>query len=131
VLAAELIVADDVDGLAFGEELALSSLWVGCAEDAICKFDDGAAEQSGAGLDLNLVVVAGRGAIAAAGFNHGENALMLGFKLAVSEAEGAEQLDAAYLKPDQIIRVVDDAHLVGFGIADADFGSDGHIFSGQ
>ena len=51
---------------------------------------------------------------------------MLDFQLAVGKAKRAQQFDAADLKPDQIVGIVDNAHLVGFSIAHADFGGDWH-----
>jgi uncharacterized protein (DUF169 family) len=44
----------------------------------------------------------------------------------VREAKSAEELDAAHLKPDKIVGIVDDAHLVGFCVADANFSGHRH-----
>ena len=46
-------------------------------------------------------------------------AIVLRFHALVLDAERAHQFHAADLEPDQIVRVVDDAHLVGFGVAHA------------
>ena len=40
-----------------------------------------------------------------------------GFQVAIAESRGAAVFDAAHLHPHQVIGVVDDAHLVGFGVA--------------
>jgi len=52
---------------------------------------------------------------------------VLQFHLLVVEAEGAHELHAADLEPDEVVGVVDDAHLVGFRVADAEFGGGGHL----
>jgi hypothetical protein len=72
--------------------------------------------------DQDFVVVAGRRAIAATGFVYRQDALVLGFQLAVGKAQGAQQFDAANLKPDQVVGIVDNAHLVGLGIAHSHLG---------
>jgi len=37
----------------------------------------------------------------------------------VAHAAGADEVRSADVAPDQIIRVIDHAHLVGFGVTDA------------
>ena len=36
-------------------------------------------------------------------------------------AELAQQFDPSHLKPDEMIRVIDDAHLIGFGVPNTEF----------
>ena len=125
----ETVVADHVHRFSFGQQ---NRFGVGdiLAQDAIRKFEHGAAQHGGAGLDENDVVVARGGAIAATGLDDRENALMLHFERLVAEAEGAENFNAAQLEPDQVVGVVDDAHLIGFRVAHADLESGGgHGFS--
>ena len=38
----------------------------------------------------------------------------------VVDAQGAEELGAAGFEVDEVVGVVDDAHLVGFGVTDSD-----------
>ena len=102
----ELVVADYVDSFTFGKELRLFA-FVALAENTVGELQDRAAQQRGTGLNQDLIVVAGRGLVAASGFNHGQNALVVLFQLAVSEAKGAKQLDAANLKPDQVVGIVE------------------------
>ena len=40
----------------------------------------------------------------------------------VIEAKLTQQFDSAHFKPDEVVGVVDDTHLVGLSIADADAG---------
>ena len=44
----------------------------------------------------------------------------VGFDLAIAPSRRAQQIRPADLEPDEVVRVVDDAHLVGFRVADAD-----------
>lgn len=63
-----LAVADDVDGFALGEKRGLDAA-VLLAPDAVGEFDDEAAQDGGPGLDEDLIVVAGRGAVSAVGLD--------------------------------------------------------------
>ena len=51
---------------------------------------------------------------------------MLLLQLAVGQPQRAQQFHAAHLKPDQVVGVVHDAHLVGLGIADSYLGGYRH-----
>ena len=68
--------------------------------------------------DLELVVVPRRLAVVAVRFDHRQREAV-GFHLAIAPAGVAQQIGAADLEPDEVVRVVDDAHLVGFGVAHA------------
>src|SRR6184192_759488 len=64
------------------------------------------------------IVVAGSGPVTDAdGGNGEEDALLL--ELFVGQPRLAHQLGAGAIEPDQVVGVVDHAHLVGFGIVDA------------
>ena len=80
-------------------------------------------------MDLDDVVVAGGGAVAAGGFYYWQDAAVFGFEGAIVEAERAQELDTAQFKPDQVVGVVDDTHLVCFRVADALFCYEWHAFS--
>ena len=114
-------VDGNVDGFGVGEENRLGFAVAG-AEEAIGELDDRGAEAGDAGFDCDEVVVAGRRFVAAGGFDDGEMAVVLEFHLFVLEAELAEELDASNFAPDEVVGVVGDAHLVGFGVADAEGG---------
>lgn len=118
-LALELIVTNDVDSFSLSQQRWLDAI-IASAEDAISEFDYRSAQQCGSRFDKDFVVVAGGRSIATIRFNDGENALVLLFKLAVSKAERAQQFDAAKFKPYEIIRIVDDAHLIRFRVPHAD-----------
>ena len=68
--------------------------------------------------DLQLVVVPRRPAILAVRLDHRQRHARV-FHLAIAPAERPQQVGARHLEPDEVVRVVDDAHLVGFGVADA------------
>ncbi len=76
------------------------------------------------GGDAHGVVVARGLQITQADFEHGQEK-SLGLQLAVGQAVFLEQGGAADFEPGQVAPVVNDTHHVGFGIADADFGSGG------
>ena len=62
-----------------------------------------------------------------------QNAAVVFLHVVIGKAQRAQHLDAANLKPDQVVGVVDDAHLVGFGIAHPDGRDHWHLsrtFSG-
>ena len=69
--------------------------------------------------DLHLIVVARALPVFAVRFDHRQLDAVV-FHLAVGPAGLAQPVGAANLEPDQIVRVVDHAHLVGFGVAHAD-----------
>ena len=54
------------------------------------------------------------------GFGDGEQHSVVEFHIFVVKADGPAIIDARHFHPDQIVGVVDDPHLVGFGVADAD-----------
>src|SRR5690606_22577414 len=72
-------------------------------------------------LDLDLVVVPRRRVIADLGVGDGE-AEPLTLELRVAEAEPGDEVGPSDLTPDQVVRVVDDAHLVRFRVSDPDRG---------
>src|SRR5690606_24229099 len=69
----------------------------------------------------DLIVVPGGRDEAELGVGH-RQAKPFTLQLRVRRAGGADEVGAAHLAPDQVVRVVDHAHLVGFGVADAQEG---------
>ena len=69
------------------------------------------------GADDHFFVVEGRRMIAARSFHHRQPDAVPGLHVAIADAGGAAVFDASDFHPDQVVRVVHDAHLVGFGIA--------------
>ncbi len=98
----------------------------GCAVDGVREAENGAADAGDAGADEELVVVAGGGFVAAGGFDDGDAGLLLALHGFVVEAELAHEFGAADLEPYEVVGVVDDAHLVGFGVANPYFCFSGH-----
>src|SRR5258708_11638858 len=68
----------------------------------------------------NLVIIVYGSLITAAGSDHGDDAVVFALHILIAEAELVEEFQPAQLKPDEMIGVIDDPHLIGFGIADAD-----------
>jgi len=81
-------------------------------ERAAKKFDSSAYE--------NLVIVARGGLKAATDLRHSDVAVIFLLHEAIFKAKLAQQFYAADFKPDNVIGVVNDAHLVGFRIAHAE-----------
>src|SRR5579862_5306551 len=68
----------------------------------------------------DLVIIVHRSTIAALRVDDRDTAVVFALHVFIAEAKLAKKFYAAYFEPDEMIRVIDDAHLVGFSIADAD-----------
>ncbi len=100
-------------GVSFGEQVSVAEDFV-----AVDDFDVGDALDGGAQSE-EIVVECGTFEFAADVDDHEEVAGV--FDVAIGEAGAAEQLGAALLEVDEEGGVVEEAHTVGFGVADADF----------
>src|SRR6202795_391071 len=67
----------------------------------------------------NLVIIVYGSLVAAAGIDYGNEAVVFALHVFIAEAELAKEFHASHFKPDEMIGVIDDAHLICFGIADA------------
>ncbi len=106
-----------VDGVAGGEEFL-----VVLAEDFVAEFEGASFGFEDAGADGEEFIVAGGMVIAAVDVSDDDVGVVLKLHLLVVEAEGAHEFNATDFKPDEVVGVIDDAHLIGFGVADADGG---------
>src|SRR5262245_18992699 len=88
--------------------------------DLISEFDHSAANAREDGFDYDFIVVECRREIPAIGFRNSQERLFFAFHLAIAEPTFAAEIAAAHLHPNQIVRVVDHSHLIGFGITHAD-----------
>src|SRR5258708_6656050 len=68
----------------------------------------------------NLVIIVYGSLIAAAGIDHGDEAVVFALHILIAEAKLAEEFHPSHFKPYEMISVIDDPHLIGFSIADAD-----------
>src|ERR1039458_168829 len=68
----------------------------------------------------DLVIIMYGSLVAALGIDYGDEAVVFALHIFIAEAELAEEFHTSHFKPDEMIGVIDDAHLVGFGIAGAD-----------
>src|SRR6266513_81014 len=108
-----LVSEGDERGLARGEQVVRP-----CPLDRVAEGDAPGRELAHPAANPHQVVVAGGGAVADVDFGDGEvDALLL--ELLVGQPRLAHQLGAGAIEPDQIVGVVDHAHLVGLGIVDA------------
>src|SRR5437899_5529313 len=68
----------------------------------------------------NLVIIVYGSLVTAAGIDYGNEAVVFALHIFIAESELAEKFHASHFEPDEMIGVIDDPHLVGFGITDAD-----------
>lgn len=92
--------------------------------DTVQELDLAAAENSQPGDHLHGIAEADGVAVAALQVGDGEVEAGAG-NLRVGHPRGFHPGDASGLEPDDILAVVDDAHLVGLGEADGDVQRDG------
>jgi len=104
-----------VDGVAGGEEFV-----VGLAEDFVAELQGAGLGFEDACADGEEFVVARGMMVAAVDVRDDHVGVVFDLHALVVEAEGAHEFDAADFEPDEEIGVVDNSHLIGFGVADAD-----------
>ena len=109
------MIDEGVGGRAGGEEFL-------AATDLVFEGETQAGALAHGGEDRDDVVVNGGAAIPHVDLDDGE-AEAGGLEVAVGQALLAEEGGAADLEPGQVITVIDDAHHVGFGVANGDFGA--------
>src|SRR5215467_10397661 len=111
---APLFVHHDVISLALGQQrpVARPKNLVGEFDGARARLDDPRAND-------DLVVVPGRAVILHARFDYWQMRVFLPLHVAVIKPVIAAQFDPADLEPDQVIRVINNAGLIGLGVADA------------
>src|SRR5258707_924174 len=97
-----------------GKQLA-----VGVAKDFVGKSNGAVSRFRDARAHAYHFVVARGGMVAAAHVGDNDVAVVFDFHALVFDAQRAHQLHATDLKPNQIIRVIDHAHLVGLRVAHA------------
>ena len=97
-----------------GGEQVLSAAYL------VLEFDHAAVGASDGGADGDFFVVAGRREVAALGAGDGEVEAGFEFQVAVDDAGGSAVFGAADFHPNEIVGVVDEPHLIGFGVAHAE-----------
>src|ERR1051325_567615 len=68
--------------------------------------------------DEQLVIVKSSSFVAAIAFGHHQEGVFVLFHVAIREPARAAKFRTPDLKPDEVVCVIDDSHLVGFRIAD-------------
>jgi hypothetical protein len=115
--ALHLTIHDDVSGGGFGEEEIIGRAvdFVGEAQDAAAGLGNACAD------DEFIVIVCGR-FVPARGLHDRYVNPVVSLHRFVVEPHSADEFDAPYFKPDKVVGVVDDAHLIGLGVAHANAG---------
>src|SRR5208282_1321602 len=103
--------------LAFGQQLACSR-----ASQFVSEADHSRPNMLQIRAHDDLVIIVHGSLVAAAGIDHGDEAVVFPLHIFIAETELAKEFDSSHFKPDEMIGVIDDAHLVGFGIAHANAG---------
>ena len=89
------------------------------AQHTIAKLHHEAAHPCHSRFNYDLVVVSCGGAITALRLNHRQMTVICQLHFLVIEAELTQKLNPANFEPDEIVRVIDNAHLVGLSVANA------------
>ncbi len=103
-----------MDGVAGGEEFLIF-----LAEEFVAEFQCACFCFEDAGADGDEFIVASWMMIATMNVSDDDVGIVVEFHALVVETKGAHQFDATDFEPDEVVGVVDDAHLIGFGIANA------------
>src|SRR5882724_4031649 len=124
----EISVGNDMRSLAFSQQgvVAGAHEFVSENNDALTKITD-------VGPHDQFVVVECGSLVAATSIDQGDEELIVLLHLLVGKAKLAHQVDPPDFKPDEVIRVVNNAHLVSFSVMDADaaFGDGGRRVRGH
>jgi hypothetical protein len=103
-----------VRGLAFRQQRAVFR-----AAQFITKVDHRVAYIQQLRPHQNLFVIARRGAVAAFGLGHGDEASILALHVTIGKAQLPQQFDASHLEPDEMVGVINHSHLIGLGVTHA------------
>ena len=112
--------ADGSSAIDAGERSVGSCEEFVAAEELVFVFELRGGDATDPRSQFQQVVVAGRLAEAAFGFDDDHVQLLL-FHEAVISAGGPQQLGASHLEVGEVIRVMEVPHRVGFAVSDADF----------
>lgn len=112
-------IANGVNRFAGREELAADLV-----NNFIAKNDHSTFELLHRGPQQEQIIVTGRGFVSAMGVRHPEVDPFLLFHFAIGETHGTTPFRSSYFKPDQIVCVVRDAHLVSLSVTDTNFSFD-------
>src|SRR5450631_58583 len=110
-----LCIGDDVRGLAFGQQLAGFRV-----SQFVSEVNHFLPDVFQVRAHDDLVIIVYGSLVAAAGIDYSDEAVVFALHIFIAEAELAKEFHPSHFKPDEVIGVINNAHLVGFSIADAD-----------
>ena len=108
-------IGDDVRGLTFGQQLARLR-----PSQFVSEADRSRPDMFQARAHDDFVIIVHGSLVAAAGIDDRDEAAVFALHIFIAEAELAQKFRPAHFKPDEMIGVIDDAHLIGLGVAHAD-----------
>ena len=120
----QFAIQENVIGTAGGEEPRGFAIF-GDGPHFVSERDGAMVGAGDDGGDFDFIVITRGAEIAAIDFGDGEENAVVALEIFVAEAVGAAVIDAGDFHPDEVVGVIDDAHLIGFRIADANAGGDG------
>ena len=109
-----VLSTDNVGGFA-GREQSV----IGFAEDFVAEANDAVFGFGDARANAEDFVIACRMVVTALHIGDDDLAIVFKFHTLVFDTKSSHQLDAADFEPDEVVRVIDDAHLVGFDVTHA------------
>lgn len=120
----QFAVQKNMIGTAGGEEARCFAIF-GDGPHLISERDGAMVRAGDDGGDFDFIVIARGAQIAAIDLGDREENAVIALEIFVAETVGAAVIDAGNFHPDEIVGVVDDAHLIGFRIAHANAGGNG------
>src|SRR4029077_4518908 len=101
-------------GFTFGQHSA-----VGCAHQFVAEVNHGLADVLQTRANDDLVIVQRGSLVAATGVDYRDEAVVLLLHIFVRKPKLPEEFHTTDFEPDEMVRMIDDAHLVGFGVTHA------------
>ncbi len=115
----EIPVGNDMGALARSKQLERALI-----ADLITEADDLIRSRCHRGTDENIILEAGRRLVTACCLGNHHHAAVPGFEVAIMKIVGTTPCHSADFKPNEVVRIIDDPHLIRLGIAHVDDGVD-------
>src|SRR6266542_2233847 len=107
-------VSHDVAGFALGDDLG-----IGCADNLVPEPQRTSSKLRNVRANEQFVVVVGWRLVTAIAFGYNQKSVFVLFHVAIGEIARATEFSSADLKPNEVIGVINNPHLVSFGVTHA------------